>query len=137
MKVIIDTNVIISALYFGGKPGVILNAWKNHKFNICINQEILQEYHNTSERLSSKYKNISQHDVVQFLELLTTHTHIIPSLNTNIQICEDPNDDKFIYCALASGAKIIISGDRHLLDINGYQNIEILKPLNFITKYLK
>jgi predicted nucleic acid-binding protein len=51
-------------------------------------------------------------------------------------VCEDPDDDKFFACALASESKIIISGDKHLLKVSGYQGIEVLKPRDFVDKYL-
>jgi putative PIN family toxin of toxin-antitoxin system len=86
--------------------------------------------------LITKYPKISHHDVIQFFELLTINAYFAPSIKNKVKICEDPNDDKFIYCALASKAHIIISGDAHLLNKNGYQNIEILKPADFIKKYL-
>jgi predicted nucleic acid-binding protein len=59
------------------------------------------------------------------------------SLQLPAPVCADPDDDKFIACALASNAKIICSGDRHLLDVNGYQGIEIIKPRAFTEKYLR
>jgi len=48
--------------------------------------------------------------------------------------CEDPEDDKFIRCASAAGAKYIISGDRHLLALKKFQKIKILSPSEFIIK---
>jgi predicted nucleic acid-binding protein len=52
------------------------------------------------------------------------------------KVCEDPDDDKFLACALASGSNLVVSGDRHLLKVSGYQNIEVLKPRYFLDKYL-
>ena len=51
-------------------------------------------------------------------------------------VCEDPDDDKFLACALNCGSKVIVSGDKHLLKVSGYQNIEVLKPRDFVNKYL-
>jgi len=51
-------------------------------------------------------------------------------------LCSDPDDDKFVACAIASGSRIIISGDKHLLKVSGYHDIEILKPREFINKHL-
>lgn len=51
-------------------------------------------------------------------------------------ICEDPEDDKFFACTLASGSKVIISGDKHLLKVSGYQGIQVLKPREFVDQYL-
>jgi predicted nucleic acid-binding protein len=47
-----------------------------------------------------------------------------------------PDDNKFIACALASESTVIVSGDKHLLKVSGYQNIEVLKPREFVDKHL-
>ncbi len=51
-------------------------------------------------------------------------------------VCEDPDDNKFFACAVSSGAKRIVSGDKHLLKAAGYQEIEFLKPGPFVLRYL-
>jgi Predicted nucleic acid-binding protein, contains PIN domain len=51
-------------------------------------------------------------------------------------VCEDPDDDKFLACALASKTKLIISGDEHLLRASGYRGIEVIRPRKFVDKYL-
>ena len=52
------------------------------------------------------------------------------------EVCDDSDDDKFLACALASGTNLIVSGDKHLLKVSGYHNIEILKPRDFLDKHL-
>jgi predicted nucleic acid-binding protein len=52
-------------------------------------------------------------------------------------VCSDPDDDKFLACAIAGGSKIIVSGDKHLLKISGFQGIEILKPQELVNRYLR
>jgi uncharacterized protein len=54
----------------------------------------------------------------------------------DISVCEDSDDDKFVECAIASNTKILVSGDKHLLRINGYQGIKVYKPSEFIEIYL-
>ncbi len=51
-------------------------------------------------------------------------------------VCEDPDDDKFFACTLASGSRVIISGDKHLLRVSGYEGIEVLKPREFVDRFL-
>ena len=53
------------------------------------------------------------------------------------QVCEDPDDDKFLACALAGDIKTIISGDRHLLKLSGYSGINIITPRVFVETFLK
>ena len=52
------------------------------------------------------------------------------------QVCEDPDDDKFPAASLAGNAPIIISGDKHLLRVSGWQDVEVLKPRAFVDRYL-
>lgn len=52
-------------------------------------------------------------------------------------VSSDQDDDKFIACALSANCKLIISGDKHLLNISGYAGIQVLKPATFVRNYLK
>jgi predicted nucleic acid-binding protein len=69
--------------------------------------------------------------------MVTIHGKFIDTQDVDIDVCEDPDDNKFIECALASNCPIIVSGDNHLLKLAGYSGIEVLKPRNFMEKYLK
>lgn len=75
-------------------------------------------------------------DLGPVLDFVIRNAEIYAAPNLPEAECEDPDDDKFIACALASESKVIISGDKHLLKISGYLNIEMLKPRDFVNKYL-
>ena len=51
-------------------------------------------------------------------------------------MCDDPDDDKFLACAVAAGVSCIVSGDKHLLRVSWYRGIEVLKPRAFVGRYL-
>jgi len=133
MKIVLDTNVFISGIFFRGPPSQILQAWKNKKLRIILSQDILDEYHRVAESISSKYPTI---DIFQIIELVMVHGQFVDSADLDITVCEDPDDNKFIECAIASNTKIIVSGDKHLLKITGYQGITVLKPREFVNRYL-
>lgn len=133
MKIVLDTNVFISGIFFSGPPSQILQAWKNKKLQIILSQDILDEYHRVAESLSSKYPKI---DIFQIIALVTVYGQFVDTKELDITICEDPDDNKFIECAIASDTKIIVSGDKHLLKITGYQGITVFKPLEFVDRYL-
>ena len=133
MKIVLDTNVFISGIFFSGPPSQILQAWKKKKIVITLSQDILDEYYRVAESLSSKYSTI---DIFQIIELVTIHAQFVDTKEIDITICEDPDDNKFIECAIASGNKIIVSGDKHLLKITGYQGITVFKPREFVDRYL-
>ena len=76
-------------------------------------------------------------DILPIIELVTVHGQFIDTQGFDISVCADPDDDKFIECAIASNCKIIISGDKHLLNVSGLQGIMVLKPRDFVDRYLK
>ncbi len=133
MKVILDTNVIMSGIFWSGPPAKILDAWQNKKIDLILSVDILDEYIRVSKVLYKKYPKVKVNDII---DLLITNSHIynVPSLTQSIS--RDKDDDKFIACAIASGTKIIISGDDDLLVINGFNDILVIKPREFIDKYI-
>ena len=134
MKVVIDTNVLISGIFFSGPPYQILNAWRDKKLTIVISQEILSEYQSVSEELSKEFPSIQ---IDQILDIITMHAEVVDTKGIEIQICEDPDDNKFIECALAGKSRFIVSGDKHLLKVSGYKGIKVLKPRNYVDEYMK
>ena len=133
MKIVLDTNVFISGIFFSGPPYQILKAWQNQELQIIISLDILDEYFRVSEELSVQFPNA---DLNPILELITTKTELIEAAVLDEAVCDDPDDDKFFACAIAGGADLIISGDKHLLKMSGYQRIEVVRPRQFVDNYL-
>ena len=134
MRIILDTNVFISAVFFGGPPYQILDSWRNGKINIVLTEEIFDEYQRVARELSKQFKQI---DISIFLDLLTVNATWIEAPQLPFGVSSDPDDDKFLACALASRTKVIVSGDKHLIDVSGYRGIAVVKPRAFIEQYLK
>lgn len=134
MKVVLDTNVLISGIFFSGPPFQILKAWQEGKIKIIASEEILSEYQRVTEELSHQFPSV---DIGRILELITVHAEVVDASDFQLTICKDPDDNKFISCALAIKSKIIVSGDKHLLNISGYKGINVLKPREFTDKYFK
>ena len=133
MKIVLDTNVFISGIFFSGPPSQILKEWGNKKFQIVLSEQILTEYQRVAEELSNKYQQI---DIAPLIEIITIYGHFIDTEGVEISVCEDSDDDKFIECAIAGKCNIIVSGDRHLLKLAEYKGVKILKPRDFIERYL-
>ena len=129
MKIVLDTNVFISGIFFSGPPSQILKAWKDQKIQIVLSKEILNEYQRVAEELSKKISSI---DIEPIIELLTIYGEIVETESISVTVCEDPDDNMFLECAIASNSKIIVSGDNHLLKISGYQGIDVVKPRAFV-----
>ena len=79
----------------------------------------------------------SEVEITTILNLIIAHSEIFDSRRLSQRVCNDPDDDKFLACALVSESSIIISGDKHLPKLSGYEGIAIVTPLVFIERYLK
>lgn len=134
MKLVVDTNVLVSGIFFSGPPYRILNAWRQGKIELVLSPEIFSEYQRVAEKLSNQFAMIK---LSPWLELLLANSSIVKPAPLEEPVCEDPSDDKFIACAIAGDTQLIISGDKHLLDVSGYRDITVLKPRTFVDKILK
>ena len=129
MKVVLDTNVLISGIFFGGLPRTILDAWAEERFELLVSPLIFDEYVRTCERLSESHPEL---ELQAILASIIGHGKLVPDLTSPIPITADPDDDKFMLCARDSGA-IIVSGDRHLLDASGWEGVRVMKPHDFLV----
>jgi uncharacterized protein len=134
LKIVMDTNVFVSGVFFSGPPYQILQAWQSGEFELAVSQEILDEYRRVGEILSEERPNIDLNPILNFV---IEHATVYKPVKLKEPVCEDPDDDKFIACALASGSGVIVSGDKHLLKVSGYEGIEVLKPREFMDRYLE
>ena len=131
MKVIIDTNVFISGLFWSGPPSKIMEMWESRKLSLVLSDEIFEEYKRVAFHLQEKHPLI---DLAPFFNLLIFHGEFYTPAKLSKNICKDPDDDKFISCALASYVNIVISGDKELLNLSGYQGVSIITPSLFLKK---
>jgi len=76
-------------------------------------------------------------DIEEILDLIVMHSDLVDDQGLEVSVCEDPDDDKFLSCAISSGSKIIVSGDKHLLKLSDFRGISILKPREFVDAHLK
>jgi putative PIN family toxin of toxin-antitoxin system len=133
VKIVLDTNVFISGVFFGGPPYLLLQAWRDGIIQLVISPEILDEYRRVGEILAEEHPAI---DLEPMLEFVIQNADVFAASPLSEPVCEDPDDDKFLACALASASRVIISGDKHLLKVTGFQDIEVLKPRDFLDRYL-
>jgi len=133
IRIILDTNVFVSAIFWKGEPYHILEAWQEHKIKLVFSEEILEEYIRVGTILAKKYKEL---DLFSMIDLLTIYGELCFPVTLETAISRDPDDDKFLACALGARCNLIVSGDKDLLDISGYADIDVLKPADFVKKYL-
>ena len=133
MRVILDTNVVISGVFFAGPPYQILKAWREGKLQLITSEEILAEYRRVGETLVLQFPAI---DLWPILDMLQANAEVISVASLPEPVCDDPADDKFLACALAGKCKLIVSGDKHLLKVSGFQNIKVFTPREFVDTYV-
>jgi putative PIN family toxin of toxin-antitoxin system len=133
IRVVIDTNVVISALLFGGIPGKLIKLWKNGRIKPLVSREIIDEY---LKVLTYPKFSLSEEEInyILYREILPFF-EVIAFKQRPVIIKADPSDDKFIRCAQSGKAKVIISGDQHLLSLTSYKEIKILSPSQFLEEY--
>jgi putative PIN family toxin of toxin-antitoxin system len=134
LKIVLDTNVFVSGVFFTGPPYQILKAWRDRRIQILISGEILEEYHRVGKQLHEQFPEV---DLEPILQLITTHAVMVQPQKLPNAVCADPDDDKFLACALAGKSKIIISGDKQLLKVSGHKGIKVIRPRKFVDDHLK
>ncbi len=132
MRIVLDTNVVASGIFWGGKPLEVLRAWRDGHFEVVASPEILWEYEQTLIRMG---KGEITAPLQYWLDLLHDRVNLVQP-GRLVKICRDPDDDKFLSCALQVRASCIVSGDKDLLTLGVVEGIEILNPAKFIGKYL-
>ncbi len=135
ITVVIDTNVIVSAILFGGIPGELMPLWKSGRIKPLVSKEIIDEY---IKVLAYPKFELSEAEInyILYNEILP-YFDIIQIKDSPVIIKVDPSDDKFIHCAKTGKAGVIISGDQHLLNLKTYQKIKILTPVKFLENLNK
>ena len=132
LRVVIDTNVFISS-FFGGVPREVINLWKNREIVLCLSQSIVEEYIEVLSKLGLKDKP----ELLKLTKLFAEGYNSVFAANTpQLKVVkDDPDDNKFIECAVELESKVIVSGDKHLKKIKKYIDIEIISPREFMERF--
>ncbi|MGO8693509.1 MAG: putative toxin-antitoxin system toxin component, PIN family [Rectinemataceae bacterium] len=129
MRVVLDTNVIISAVLFGGKPRLILEAALAGHFELFLSDAMVDELHDVLRRPKFSLPGQAIQAIISELRLLAHW--VLPRRHFDI-VAEDPDDDRVIECAIEAEADYIVSGDRHLRKLGGWEKTRILSPEAFV-----
>lgn len=134
MIVVLDTNVIISALLSTkGSPAKIIDKWESDEFDIAISKPLLDELERALgyERVRKYFQ--SPQEIIKALlkRMKTVGIFVNPGFELNV-IEDDPDDNRVLECALSANASYVISGDEHLLGLGEYQGIMIISPVGFL-----
>ena len=128
MRVVVDTNVLVSGIFWAeGPPAQIIQAWLSGKVTVIASQEILDEYRGIIGRLSQRKKT----DVSKLLERLLMLVHFVLPTGLPQPICSDEDDDKFLAAAHAGRAKYLVTGDHALLKVKRFRKTLVISPFTF------
>ena len=128
IRVVFDTNVYLSSLFWLGNPRKCIILAKLNKVQAFSSQPIVEEIRS---KLIKKF-GVSTEESDTIIDNILSYTTVIkPDSSFKIAI-NDPDDHKFIDCAVESKAQFIVSGDRHLLALKKVRNISILNPTGFL-----
>ena len=129
-KAVLDTNVVISGIFWKGAPFEILAAWQKRRFLLVMSPPILDEYRRVSDEMTKQRPIAALGSILEIIEL---HSEMVTPVRLPEGICSDPDDDKFLEAALAARAEYVVSGDAALLKIKNHQGIQIVRPRQFLA----
>jgi uncharacterized protein len=138
MRVVLDTNVVVSALIWGGKPLTLLQLAADGTLVLHTSPELIQELRDVLGRDRLKARLLGNRSSIEpALSLYTgLAISVTPTLVAGV-VANDPDDDHVIAAAVAANADLIISGDRHLLDLRRHGTIRIVTPADALDIILK
>lgn len=116
MKIVLDTNCLVNVIMPGSYNNDIWQAFRTGKYVLCVTNEILFEYH---EVLAKRYNNLIANTVLKELIETPNLKRVNPTFRFNL-ITADPDDNKFVDCAITAGATYIVSNDRHFSELQHY-----------------
>lgn len=134
MRVVLDTNVVVSHFMVPeGKSAEIIKHWEERRFTLLVSQALLEEYSKVMayKRIRARH-NLTDQQIEEALSPFSEYGLFVKPKVPVKAVIDDPDDDKFIKCALAGGADYIISGDAHLQRLKEYQGIKVLSPSEFL-----
>lgn len=132
LKVVLDTNVYLSGIIFGGNSRHILDLAIENKITIFTSPSILLE---VSEKLNKKFK-WNEDQIITVIKAISKTAEVIKPQNKLKIVKSDPSDNKIIEAAVEGNTEYIVSGDKHLLDIKQFRSIQIVSPSQFLSIYL-
>jgi len=130
IRVVLDTNVLVSALLFGGMQDRLVARWKAGTVVPVFSKATFDEFRRV---LTYPRFSLSETEIRVLIEdEVLPYADIVEILEEIQGVCPDPGDDIFLSCAVAAGVDAIVSGDKDLLDIGSFRKIPIISTQDFL-----
>lgn len=132
MRVVLDTNTLISALLFSGTASRLVPLWQSGEITPLLSKAMLQEYLRALTypkfRLSDQaIRGLIEEEVLPFVKTIEVRKRLTV-------VRRDPDDNKFLECAVTGGAQYLVTGDRDLLELGSYRGISIVTAGEFLNR---
>ena len=135
-RAVIDTNVLVSAFWKPASiPARVVDAWRKDKFVLCYSHAMRSEYRRTLTRMFGKGGALPPHIAAEFSAIKSKGVLFEELPDFSDSIPEDPDDEKFLECAVAAQA-VIVSGDKHLLKRDGFEGVAVIEHADFLREVL-
>ena len=130
IRAVLDTNVILSALLFGGRTGGLVTAWQTGRFRLLLSRAILQEvlrvlaypkFHLTENEI----RGLVEEELIPFAKTVIIRRRPVVRLR-------DPDDLAVVACALTGRARYLVTGDADLLSLESIRQVEVIRPAEFM-----
>jgi len=130
VRVVIDTNVLISAIFWTGKPKQFLNKVRRGEITFLTSEFILEELKKVLRKADKPFK-LSEEEADRVVTAMR-ELAVVVSIGSQVSACQDENDNRVLECAIDGNADCIISGDFHLLKLGSFQKIGIMTVSGFL-----
>lgn len=131
-RVVIDTNVLISAFGWSGKPRQVFEQVLLERFELILSEK---QFNEVRRVLTYPRLKFTEDEQARFLDVLARASRLVETHNELNVIKEDPSDNRLLEAAMEHDARHIVSGDHHLLKLKDYEGIKILTPAQFLTLF--
>jgi len=132
-RIVLDTSVFISAMLFGGLPGRLVSLWQNDQITLLLSSEVLREYLRV---LSYPKFRLTSEEIKSLIEIEVMPFSVPVKVKTRRRLVDkDPSDNKFLELAVDGKADVVVSGDKHLLDLASYEGVEIIPIAEFLKRF--
>lgn len=131
MRAVIDTNVLISATFWTGRPKQLLNKVRHGEVTFLTSEILLAELKEVLVRKDKPFQ-LSAGEAEQIVTAMRDLAEIIQT-HSRVVVCQDEKDNRVLECAIDGGAECIITGDRHLLELQSFQGVKIMTVTDFLS----
>ena len=133
MRAVIDTNVLISAIFWTGSPKRLLNRVRRGEVTFVTSRVLLDELKEILVRPDKPFK-LTEEEADRVVKAMQNVAEVVET-QSQVRVCRDEKDNKVLECAVDGRAEWIITGDAHLLELQSFKNVRIVTVAEFLRKF--